>query len=55
MEKQHHFAAADKPSKTVQLMPKQEIAIKEIIAETNGQIEAQIKEVKRIKKAINIE
>lgn len=55
MEKQHHFAAADQPSKAVTLMPKQETALKEIITETNGQIEAQIKEIKRIKKALNIE
>lgn len=55
MEKQHHFAAADQPSKAVTLMPKQETALKEIITETNGQIEGQIKEIKRIKKALNIE
>lgn len=55
MEKQHHFAAADQPPKAVTLMPKQEAAIKEIITETNGQIEAQMKEIKRIKKALNIE
>lgn len=55
MEKQHHFAAADQPSKAVTLMPKQETAIKEIITETNGQIEAQMKEIKRIKKTLNIE
>lgn len=55
MEKQQHFAAADKPSKAVTLMPKQESALKEIITETNGQVEAQIKEIKRIKKALNME
>lgn len=55
MEKQQHFAAADKPAKAVTLMPKQEMALKEIIAESNVQIEAQIKEIKRIKKALNME
>lgn len=55
MEKQQQLAATDKPAKTVTLMPKQETALKEIITESNVQIEAQIKEIKRIKKTLNME
>lgn len=55
MEKQQHFAGADKPAKAVTLMPKQETALKEILTESYVQIDAQIKEIKHIKKALNIE
>lgn len=55
MEKQQQFASTDKPAKTLTLQPRQEAVLKEIIGESNGQIEAQIKEIKRIKRTLNME
>lgn len=55
MEKQQQFESSDKPAKALTLQPKQETVLKEVIAESNTQIEAQIKEIKRIKKILNME
>lgn len=55
MEKQQQFTSTDKPARVLTLQPKQETVLKEIIGESNGQIEAQIKEIKRIKKVLNME
>lgn len=55
MEKQQQHETTDKPAKILTLQPKQETVLKEIIADSNSQIEAQIKEIKRIKKTLNME
>lgn len=55
MEKQHQYGSSQKPSNSVTLQPKQEAALKEIITDSNTQIEQQIKEIKRIKAALNME
>lgn len=55
MEKQQQLTKSDKPAKSLTLQPKQETILKEIIADANTQIEAQIKEIKRIKKKLNID
>lgn len=55
MEKQQQHSTTDKPAKILTLQPKQETVLKEIIADSNSQIEAQIKEIKRIKKTLNME
>lgn len=49
----HQSSGDKKPS--VALPPQKEKAVKEILAETHGQIEAQIKEIKRIKSILQIE
>lgn len=55
MEKQQQLATTDKPSKVLTLQPKQETVLKEILADSNAQIETQINEIKRIKKNLNID
>lgn len=55
MEKQRQHATTDKPSKTPTLQPKQETVLKEIINESNTQIKAQINEINRIKKILNMD
>lgn len=55
MEKQQKLSATDRPTKCLTLQPKQETVLKEIIGDSNHQIEAQIKEIKRIKKTLNMD
>lgn len=55
MEKQQQLSVTDKPTKSLTLQPKQEAALKEIIADSNIQIDSLIKEVKRIKKTLNMD
>lgn len=55
MEKQQHFVSSDNPAKVLTLQPKQEAILKDVIGESNAQIDAQIKEIKRIKKVLNID
>ncbi|XP_031625800.1 nuclear pore complex protein Nup88 [Contarinia nasturtii] len=55
MEKQQRITTTDKPAKVLTLQPKQETVLKEIIGESNTQIETQINEIKRIKKTLNMD
>lgn len=55
MEKQQQLSASDKPTKALTLQPKQEQTLKEIISDSNVQIETLVKEIKRIKSTMNIE
>lgn len=55
MDKQQQLSITDKPTKSLTLQPKQDTVLKEIISEANTQIETQIKEIKRIKKTLNME
>lgn len=54
MDKQQQLSVTDKPAKSITLQPKHEAILKEALADSNAQIEAQIKEIKHIKKTLNM-
>lgn len=55
MEKQQQIATTNTTTKAITLQPKQETVLKEIIGEQTTQIDIQIKEIKHIKKSLNID
>lgn len=56
MEKQQQMATTNRTTtKAITLQPRQETVLKEIIAEQTTQIDTQIKEIKHIKKTLNVE
>lgn len=55
MKKQEFYLTADTTNKEITLQPKQEETLEEVISDSNKQIDTQIKEIKQIKKFLNIE
>lgn len=56
MSKQQLYqSSSGTPTKKFTLQPKQEAALKDVIAETTTELNAQVKEIQNIKKALNIE